>query len=165
MLYFKNADSSVQREIEKVLVEEFRKAHQEEFKFDVLDKLGNKKVWLDIENDDYIEPDIYSEEHGIVGEIHTHIGALKSAQKHKVSADILKMLTLEKACGKKLKKYIIVCSEEEKEQLTKSNSHLAFSIKFYNIKVEYYPLTAEHKAMLEDAVKKQNMYGKKLDDE
>ena len=160
---FKNADSSVQRNIEKVLVEEFKKAHQEEFIFNDCDKLDNQKVWLDIENDDYIEPDIYSEEHGIVGEIHTHIGALKSAQKHKVSADILKMLTLERACGKELKKYIIVCSEEEKEQLTKSNSHLAVSIRFYNINVEYYPLTAELQTKLEDAVKKQNMYGKKSD--
>ena len=157
---FANADASVQRDIEGRLIEEFKKAHQEEFGFAADDVIKGRKVWLNEEDNDYMLPDIYSEKYAIIGEIHTHLGSLKPAQKHKVAADILKMLTLEKACGKELKKYIIVCSEKEKEQLTKGSSHLVFTIKLYKINVEYYPISADLKNKLEEAMKKQDMYGK-----
>ena len=48
----------------------------------------------------YIQPDFFSEENGIIGEIFTHIGKTKKAQENKISNDILKMLLLEKVRGK-----------------------------------------------------------------
>lgn len=154
MKKFANADSSVQCKAEDFLFDKFKA----QYGYDDLKQ--NQRFWLNEEENDFVIPDFYSEKHGIVGEIHTHLGALKPAQKHKVEADILKMLTIEKACGKKFTKYIIVCSEKEKEQLTESNSYLAFTIKFYDIKVEYYPLSDELQAELEETVRKQDMYGK-----
>lgn len=44
----------------------------------------------------HIEPDFYSKEAKIVGEIFAHHGKTKGGQNHKVAQDILKMLLLEK---------------------------------------------------------------------
>ena len=166
MKKYKNADSFVQRKAEKELFKQFVTNKKEKYNYNDNDIEQNKRIWLNDDDDDnnYIEPDIYSKKYGIVGEIHTHLGALKSAQAHKVAADILKMLVVEKFYGKELTKYIVVCSEEEKKQLTESKSHLAFTIKYYGIKVEYYPLSAELQQELEETVKKQDLYGKEAID-
>lgn len=52
----------------------------------------------------HIEPDFYFEEHSIIGEIFAHIGGNKRGQSTKIANDILKMLLIEKDCGRSLEK-------------------------------------------------------------
>ena len=52
----------------------------------------NKKLYLADNAFTYMQPDFYSEEQLIVGEIFAHIGKPKKAQDNKVANDILKML-------------------------------------------------------------------------
>jgi hypothetical protein len=107
----------------------------------------------------YIKPDFYSEEKRIVGEIHTHKGRLKPAQRHKVAGDVLKMLLLDKVHDTTYTKYIVVCSDEEEKQL-KGDSHLAFTLKTFKIEVKKITLSEELDKKLEETMKNQDMYGK-----
>jgi hypothetical protein len=135
MAKFMNGDSSTQQEIEKYL---FNKLPEElGVKFE-----HNPTIYLNEEKTVYIEPDFYSKEERKVGEIHTHKGRLKPAQRHKVAGDILKMLLLDKVHGTKYKKYIVVCSDEEEKQL-KGSSHLAFTLKTFEIEVKKITLSEE----------------------
>ena len=56
----------------------------------------NKKIFLADNAFIYIQPDFYSEEDHVIGEIFAHIGKSKKAQDNKNANDILKMLLLEK---------------------------------------------------------------------
>ncbi|SHM94190.1 hypothetical protein [Ruminococcus flavefaciens] len=152
MAKYENADSSAQCEAEMFLFNEFRKELQ-------LDNLSYNAI-VTLDSEVTIKPDVYSGDHKIIGEIHSHLGKLKPAQKHKVAADILKMLLNDKVKGKEFKKYIIVCSEEEQKQLLNEKSHLGFTRKKFGIEVRYYPLTPELKEKLKNTMKKQDMYGK-----
>lgn len=152
MTKFMNGDSSTQQEIEEYL---FNKISEE---------LGvklkhNPTICLNEEKKVYIEPDFYSEEERKVGEIHTHKGRLKPAQRHKVAGDVLKMLLLDEVHGMKYKKYIVVCSDEEEKQLNGS-SHLAFTLETFGIKVKKITLPEELDKKLEETMKNQDMYGK-----
>jgi len=152
MAKFMNGDSSTQQEIEKYL---FNKLPEElGVKFE-----HNPTIYLNEEKTVYIEPDFYSKEERKVGEIHTHKGRLKPAQRHKVAGDILKMLLLDKVHGTKYKKYIVVCSDEEEKQL-KGSSHLAFTLKTFEIEVKKITLSEELDKKLEETMKNQDMYGK-----
>ena len=155
MTKFMNGDSSTQQEIEEYL---FNKISEE---------LGvklkhNPTICLNEEKKVYIEPDFYSEEKMKVGEIHTHKGRLKPAQRHKVAGDILKMLLLDKVHDTTYTKYIVVCSDEEEKQLN-GNSHLAFTLKAFGIKVKKIILPEELDKKLEETMKKQDMYGKETE--
>lgn len=156
MTKFMNGDSSTQQEIENDLF----KAFCEKYHYDTLEK--NPTIYLNEEKTVYIKPDFYSEEKRIVGEIHTHKGRLKPAQRHKVAGDILKMLLLDKVHDTKYKKYIVVCSDEEEKQL-KGSSHLAFTLKTFEIEVKKIALSEEQEKELEETMKKQDMYGKETD--
>ena len=67
----------------------------------------NPKLYLSSNEYTYIQPDFYSAEHCIVGEIFAHIGKPKKAQDNKIANDILKMLLLEKITGKQYKKSLL----------------------------------------------------------
>ena len=153
MTKFMNGDSSTQQEIENDLF----KAFCEKYHYDTLEQ--NPTIYLNEEKTVYIKPDFYSEEKRIVGEIHTHKGKLKPAQRHKVAGDILKMLLLDKVHGTEYEKYIVVCSDEEEKQLNGS-SHLAFTLKSFGIKVKKIALSEELDKKLEETMKNQDMYGK-----
>ena len=83
----------------------------------------------------FIEPDFYSEDEGIVGEIFAHIGRPKRGQHNKIANDILKMLLLEKMKGRKYRKIIVVCDKVEEAHL-KGKSALAESIRQFGIEVK-----------------------------
>lgn len=153
MTKFMNGDSSTQQEIENDLF----KAFCEKYHYDTLEQ--NPTIYLNEEKTVYIKPDFYSEEKRIVGEIHTHKGRLKPAQRHKVAGDILKMLLLDKVHDTTYTKYIVVCSDEEEKQL-KGSSHLAFTLKTFEIEVEKITLSEELDKKLEETMKNQDMYGK-----
>lgn len=99
-----------------------------------VDLANNAKIFLSSDGATYIQPDFYSEEHSIVGEIFAHIGKPKKAQDNKIANDILKMLLLEKVKGRKYRKIITVCDKEEKEKL-EGKSALALSIKVFGIDI------------------------------
>ena len=153
MTKFMNGDSSTQQEIENDLF----KAFCEKYHYDTLEQ--NPTIYLNEEKTVYIKPDFYSEEKRIVGEIHTHKEKLKPAQRHKVAGDILKMLLLDKVHYTTYTKYIVVCSDEEEKQL-KGSSHLAFTLKTFEIEVEKITLSEELDKKLEETMKNQDMYGK-----
>lgn len=146
----KNAIADIQIEIEKNQLKRF----QEQYGIPSL----QHNPFLRLKNNPncVIMPDFYSEADGIIGEIHTHPGKLKPAQSDKVAADVLKMIMFEKDCGKELKKYLIVCSEEEQIQLTGS-SNLAEAIRLFGIEVLYMPLTAAEIEKLKQAVERQDL--------
>lgn len=104
----------------------------------------------------FICPDFYSERDGIIGEIHAHIGKLKPAQKHKICADIMKMLLFEKARNIQLRKMIVVCSEEEASQL-EGSSYLGEAIRQFDIEMVYIKIDPSLHDKLVDAQKRQMM--------
>ena len=151
MKQFADADAAVQRQLE----DDVFKWVQTKLSIEALDH--SPRLPFPDCPEIVTEPDFYSESAGVIGEIHTHLGKLKSAQRHKVAADILKMTMYEKVIGKTLRKYIVVCSEEEYKQL-QGNSHLAYAIRVFDVKMMYYPLNDVQKQMLSDAMQKQDFY-------
>lgn len=115
----------------------------------------NPKVFLS--DRVHIEPDFYSEEGGVVGEIFAHVGNFKVGQTHKIANDVLKMLLLDKVKGKTHRKIIIVCSNEEKESLTKGKSWLAEVIRQFDVEVMKIDISEDLKTQLIGAQKRQEM--------
>ena len=68
----------------------------------------NKKIFLADNAFTYIQPDFYSEEEYIIGEIFAHIGKHKKAQDNKIANNILKMLLFEKKTNKQYRKIVVV---------------------------------------------------------
>jgi hypothetical protein len=102
----------------------------------------NKKIYLADNAFTYMQPDFYSEEHRIVGEIFAHIGKPKKAQDNKIANDILKMLLLERTTGSQYRKILVVCDLDEKKKL-QGQSVLAESIRQFNIEIMYVEVDAE----------------------
>lgn len=143
-----DSNSFVQTLLEDYLIGEYEKRHG----FRGIH--NTDKIWLNPST--YIVPDIYSEKHRIIGEVHVHTKKLRSAQKDKLASDILKMVLFEKEMKVKYEKVILVCGLEEKAYL-EGDSYIAEAIRQYKIKIEYIELTAEQQALLEDTVKKQDL--------
>ncbi|MBR6717223.1 MAG: hypothetical protein IKI77_02635 [Oscillospiraceae bacterium] len=144
--------SVVQQDLEKTIVEWLK----QELHADDLE--SNVSLPLPQHPEVSIRPDFYSESHKIIGEIHTHLGQLKSAQRHKVAADIMKLHLFDPE--QKYQKYYVVCSSAEWD-LLHGKSYLAAAVKQFGIKpMKYEPDDAE-RAALEDAMRKQNMFREK----
>lgn len=90
----------------------------------------------------FMQPDFYSAEHCIVGEIFAHIGNPKKAQNNKIANDILKMLLLQEVTGREFRKIIVVCDQTEKKRL-EGKSVLAESIRQFGIELMYIGITDE----------------------
>ncbi len=116
----------------------------------------NKKLYLADNAFTYMQPDFYSEEQLIVGEIFAHIGKPKKAQDNKVANDILKMLLLEKTTGKQYRKIIVVCDTTEKKKL-EGKSVLAESIRQFGIEILYVEIDTNMKQQIMDAQELQKM--------
>ncbi len=118
--------------------------------------IENPKIYLADNKYTYMEPDFYSEEHCIVGEIFSHIGKPKKAQDNKIANDILKMLLLDKVKGKKHRKLIVVCDEAEENKLN-GLSVLAESIRQFEIEVIKVDIDSDLRNQIADAQKRQKM--------
>lgn len=118
--------------------------------------IENPKIYLADNRYTYMEPDFYSEEHCIVGEIFSHIGKPKKAQDNKIANDILKMLLLDKVKGKKHRKLIVVCDEAEENKLN-GLSVLAESIRQFEIEVIKVDIDSDLRNQIADAQKRQKM--------
>ena len=116
----------------------------------------NRKIYLADNPFTYIQPDFYSEEYCIVGEIFSHIGKPKKAQNNKIANDIMKMLLLEKITEKTYRKIIVVCDEIELEKLN-GKSVLAETIRQFGIEIIYIAIEDEMRNTILEAQKRQTM--------
>ena len=116
----------------------------------------NPKLYLANNEYTYIQPDFYSAEHCIVGEIFAHIGKPKKAQDNKIANDILKMLLLEKIAGKHYRKIIVVCDKNEEKKL-KGLSALSESIRQFKIEILYIEIDDELRSEILNAQERQKM--------
>ena len=127
MEYFHKSSSHVQVHAEDIIFHKVEKLLNMKFE-------RNKKIYLADNAFTYMQPDFYSEEHNIIGEIFSHIGKPKKAQDNKIANDILKMLLLEKVTKKQYRKIIVVCDISEKKKL-EGKSILAESIRQFDIEI------------------------------
>ena len=116
----------------------------------------NRKIYLADNAFTYIQPDFYSEESKIIGEIFAHIGKPKKAQDNKIANDILKMLLLEKITGKQYRKIIVVCDLSEKKKL-EGQSVLAESIRQFGIEILYIEISEDIRNQILNAQELQKM--------
>ena len=116
----------------------------------------NKKIYLADNKYTYIQPDFYSSEKSIIGEIFAHIGKPKKAQDNKIANDVLKMLLLEKTTGKEFRKIIAVCDEAEKKKL-QGDSVLAESIRQFDIEIMFIEIDEHIREQILEAQKLQKM--------
>ena len=116
----------------------------------------NKKIYLADNAFTYMQPDFYSFENGLVGEIFAHIGKPKKAQDNKIANDILKMLLLEKTTGRIFRKIIVVCDVAEKKKL-EGLSVLAESIRQFGIEIMLVEIDADMQNQIKEAQKLQKM--------
>ena len=116
----------------------------------------NPKLYLTNNEYTYIQPDFYSAEHCIVGEIFAHIGKPKKAQDNKIANDILKMLLLEKIAGKHYRKIIVVCDELEEKKL-KGSSALSEGIRQFGIEILYIQIDEQLRQEIINAQERQKM--------
>jgi hypothetical protein len=136
--------------------------HAEEKIFALVEKLlkiqleKNPKLYLANNEYTYIQPDFYSAEHSVIGEIFAHIGKPKKAQDNKIANDILKMLLLEKIAGKHYRKIIVVCDESEEKKL-KSASALSESIRQFGIEILYIQIDEQLRQEILNAQERQKM--------
>ena len=116
----------------------------------------NPVLYLSNNKYTYIQPDFYSAEHRVIGEIFAHIGKPKKAQDNKIANDILKMLLLEKLSGKNYRKIIVVCDKKEEEKL-KGLSALSESVRQFGIEVLYIEIGEELRNEIIKAQERQKM--------
>ena len=143
------SSSHVQRQAEDVI---FQKV--QELLYTELER--NKKIYLADNAFTYMQPDFYSEERRIVGEIFAHIGKPKKAQDNKIANDILKMLLLERSAGVKYRKILTVCDAAEKKKL-EGQSVLAESIRQFGVEVMYVEIDADMQKQILAAQELQKM--------
>lgn len=116
----------------------------------------NKKIYLADNAFTYIQPDFFSEEELIIGEIFAHIGKPKKAQDNKIANDILKMLLLEKITRQQYRKIIVVCDDAEKKKL-EGQSALAESVRQFGIEILMVDIDADLRTRLLEAQNRQKM--------
>lgn len=116
----------------------------------------NPKIYLADNAFTYIQPDFYSENDCVIGEIFAHIGKPKKAQDNKIANDILKMLLLDKITGKNFRKILVVCDAAEEKKLH-GQSALAESIRQFGIEIIYIEIDEKMKNQIVKAQEMQKM--------
>ncbi len=122
------SNSTFQRKVESLLLRQFSSAQK-------ILKLAPQKVTVGAGQ--YCNLDGVSEKSKVICEAYAHIGSLKSAQKDKVAADILKLLlaerVLQKSLGGKFEKYLLFC-DPKVEQYFKRDNWLSAAVTKFGIK-------------------------------
>ena len=116
----------------------------------------NPKLFLANNEYTYIQPDFYSADNCIIGEIFAHIGKPKKAQDNKIANDILKMLLLEKIAKRSYRKIIVVCDEAEQKKL-QGMSALSESIRQFGIEILYIQIDEQLRQEILNAQERQKM--------
>jgi len=89
-----------------------------------------------------LRPDGVDLKNRVIIEAYAHIGNLHGAQTHKVRADLLKLLLLERKFGGTWRK-ILCFADDSVAKTTRGNSWLAEAIREFNIEVHVIELPAE----------------------
>ena len=143
------SSSHVQMQTENVLYQKVEGLLNIEFE-------RNKRIYLADNAFTYMQPDFYSEEHRVIGEIFAHVGKPKKAQDNKIANDILKMLLLERTTGLQYRKILVVCDIDEKKKL-EGQSVLAESIRQFGVEVMHVEIDAETQKQILAAQELQKM--------
>lgn len=146
MNHSQNSNSAEQQIAERILFEKVKQWLKK-------DIIANEKIPI---GKTFMQPDFYSKEHAIIGEIFSHIGKPKKAQDNKIANDILKMLLLEKLEHKTYRKIIVVCDEEERLHL-EGASVLSECIHQFGVEIILIEIDADLRTMLINAQKRQRM--------
>lgn len=117
------------------------------------DLVENPKIFV---GQTYMQPDFYSKDDGIIGEIFAHIGKPNKGQDNKIANDILKMLLLEKTENHIYRKILVVCDEEEMQKIT-GTSILAECIRQFDIEVKMIHIGTDLRNTLITAQQRQRM--------
>lgn len=143
----RDSDSSVQRDIEDVLAHEFSVRHGVSLERNMSASLGDVSVELD---------GISRERHMIV-EFYAHQGKLKSAQKNKVLADILKMVLFERRSGAQWEKYFVFACEDARKSFIGTNAWRNAAAREFSVSLETIVLSEEQRRRIADAQRKQDL--------
>lgn len=141
------SNSEEQRSIENYVIREIER---------ILGCPLERNVSAQLTDDIYINPDFYSNDHTIVGEIYAHVGALKVGQKRKISQDILKLLLLDKSKDVSYRKIITVV-DDTVEKYLKGKSFIAESIRQFGIEIIRINLPDELYCTIQNAQLRQNL--------
>ena len=117
---------------------------------------ANPKISIGNSYLSYIQPDFYSKEYKIIGEIFVHIGEIKKAQSNKISNDIMKMLLLDKKHNVSYRKIIVLCDDDVIKRLT-GNSWLSECIREFGIEIIKIDLTEDERNLIKNAQNRQVM--------
>ena len=147
-------DSKKSSSIEQVKAEDFIFSLVERKLGVVLEK--NPILYFSNNKYSYIQPDFYSAQEQIVGEIFAHVGKPKKAQNNKIANDILKMLLLDKISKITHRKILVVCDQEELKAL-QGQSTLSESIRQFGIEVLFIELDKKIKQQILNAQDRQKM--------
>ena len=99
--------------------------------------------------------DGFSEKKSILCEIYSHIGALKAAQKNKVTHDILKMVLIEKLKRKKMQKYYLFADEKAASSYLNSKAWASKIKKVFNVRFEVIKISKTLRSKILNAQKNQ----------
>lgn len=149
------SSSHEQMQAEKVILKRVIEILSDEMK-EPVQLTDNISVGLSEDGITFIQPDFYSEECSVVGEIFAHIGKPRKAQDNKIANDILKMLLLEKVKGRKFRKIIAVCDRAEYKKL-KGRSALALSIDVFGIEIMMIDIDEKTRERILQAQERQKM--------
>ena len=141
------SNSEEQRSIENYVIREIER---------ILGFPLERNVSVQLADSIYINPDFYSNDQTIVGEIYAHVGTLKVGQQRKISQDILKLLLLDKSKDMSYRK-IITIVDDTVEKYLKGKSFIAESIRQFGIEIIRINLPDELYCKIQNAQSRQNL--------
>ena len=141
------SNSEEQRSIENYVIREIER---------ILGFPLERNVSVQLADDIYINPDFYSNDQTIVGELYAHVGTLKVGQQRKISQDTLKLLLLDKSKDMSYRK-IITIVDDTVEKYLKGKSFIAESIRQFGIEIIRINLPDELYCKIQNAQSRQNL--------
>ena len=102
-----------------------------------------------------VKVDAVSPDKSVFIEIFAHQGPLKGGQRHKVTTDALKLITIGR--GHPGAQLVIALADETAAASLKSNTWLAAALRLWNVDVVVVPITDDTRAQLLDAQVVQRM--------
>ena len=145
-----NSNSNYQVQIEKIQIKKL------EEKLNIPNLANGSNICFQGDSNTKIRPDIYSAEHLIIGEVYTHLGKLKSAQMHKISADFLKLILFKEDSKADYQMYYIICDEAVRDSML-GNAVISNAIRLHGIKIECFELDESMKTTLKETMRKQDL--------
>lgn len=147
---YDNSKSDFQAKIEKVQIKKL------EENLNITGLANDSNICFKGDPNSKIKPDIYSAEHLIIGEVYTHLGKLKSAQMHKVMADILKLILFKEDSGAEYKMYYLICDEDVRKSML-GNAVICNAVRLHRIEIVCFELDDALKATLKETMRKQDL--------